>query len=466
MQWLHKLVQTFRENQQWIDTSRGIVETLDHARTGGPLAKTIAGISIAGSVLDYLLPENGLEQILSYRGYQTSASGTTIGGFLYEIMAAKEPTYVVKYEGLSELRFWEQDGQGCAFMYRGGENGYEDGPFLLNNDDTFLRKMIQDIIWDGQTDLLLSVDTNNTHSWRGTKKFELTSLPPVGHYIGTPEPDFYVHRLRLYQKTKKMKNRTVLLEGPSGVGKSVLARKIAQGLRGKQAHTLKVTSDVLFHCDPSQIECLLYYFQPSVFLVDDVDVRYRSTDELLAMFETIHGNCLVILTHMQEKLPTIPYKRGAGYNEGLRPGRIDERFVLPPPDKTYRKKILLFYMNEYGVKLPDIIVDDIVKETQGVTGAYLKDIIYRLSVQGIGDWRTELKYALYTAPRNSTQRRTTRKQTKKELQEALEEIKDKEKKKATKKKKKEKEKKTKKATETKGSSKTTSKKQKKSSYGH
>ena len=78
-------------------------------------------------------------------------------------------------------------------------------------------------------------------------------------------------------------------------------------------------------------------------------------------------------------------KAGSFYYSGMRPGRIDEIIVIPFPDKENRHLILSCYLKE------ELITDEILEATKGMTGAYLKEFSTRLLAHGFNSWEREIE---------------------------------------------------------------------------
>jgi cell division protease FtsH len=58
-----------------------------------------------------------------------------------------------------------------------------------------------------------------------------------------------------------------------------------------------------------------------------------------------------------------------------RPGRVDQAIEFPLPDEIGRRKLIRLYAPKNGVR--DEIVDDIVGRTQGVSAAFIKELMRR-----------------------------------------------------------------------------------------
>lgn len=60
----------------------------------------------------------------------------------------------------------------------------------------------------------------------------------------------------------------------------------------------------------------------------------------------------------------------------LRPGRIDQAIEFPLPDEAGREKLVLLYA--HGTNLSEDIVAEIVRRTQGVSAAFIKELMRRI----------------------------------------------------------------------------------------
>jgi ATP-dependent 26S proteasome regulatory subunit len=64
-----------------------------------------------------------------------------------------------------------------------------------------------------------------------------------------------------------------------------------------------------------------------------------------------------------------------------RPGRIDQAIEVPLPDKIGRGKLVRLYGKELA--LDQAVVDEAVRRTQGVSAAFIKEMMRRLAQGGI-----------------------------------------------------------------------------------
>jgi hypothetical protein len=252
------------------------------------------------------------------------------------------------------------------------------GPYVRDDDALVL---LRAMAWDAGTDLALVKQDEN---------LDLVPTAPVGDYIGEPSVAVLADRVRKFGDTP----RTVMIEGPSRVGKTVFARRLVREL-GFSSNTLLVTVKILSETPTEVLLDLVNVLQPTVVLVDDIS--YNTTPTLLHALETLRTrSSLTILTRMTDS--AAPRARGDRYMEGLAPGRIDEVWVLPYPDSKNRDLILRFYYQKHSVPLP-VAQGEIVKRTAGLTGGYLAEVAYRLSLFGEQELlERELDQVLWQAP--------------------------------------------------------------------
>ncbi len=136
-------------------------------------------------------------------------------------------------------------------------------------------------------------------------------------------------------------------------------------------------------------------------ILDDIQtiIDHESTMlSLLDEFKEKLSKTLIISTYMLE--PKDQYlvgdngvvKPGTFYFPGMRPGRIDEIIFLPPPDKINRRKILLCYMK------PEYVTEEILENSRGLSGAYLKELATRIETHGFDSWKQEINNLFMSSP--------------------------------------------------------------------
>jgi ATP-dependent Clp protease adapter protein ClpS len=179
----------------------------------------------------------------------------------------------------------------------------------------------------------------------------------------------------LGQSTKK----GILLYGPPGTGKTHTIRYLASNLPG---HTTLIII-------AGQVGLLAQYFtlarllQPAMIVIEDADLIARNRtnmdsacDEVLLnrMLNEMDGLAedadlfFVLTTNRPEQIePAL----------ASRPGRIDQAIEIPLPDADGREKLVQLY--SVGLELPRQVIDESVKRTEGVSAAFIKELMRRIA---------------------------------------------------------------------------------------
>jgi hypothetical protein len=180
---------------------------------------------------------------------------------------------------------------------------------------------------------------------------------------------------QLGQSTRK----GILLYGPPGTGKTHTIRYLAANLPGHT--TLIITAGEMGLL--SHYMALARLLQPAMVVIEDVDLIAREREdmnspceesllnELLNEMDGLKDNAdilFVLTTNRPEQLE--------GALAG-RPGRIDQAIEVPLPDDVGRDKLVRLYGG--GLRLPDAIVAEAVARTQGVSAAFIKELMRRVA---------------------------------------------------------------------------------------
>ena len=186
-------------------------------------------------------------------------------------------------------------------------------------------------------------------------------------------------RLRqLGQSTRK----GILLYGPPGTGKTHTIRYLANNLPGHTTLIITAAQVALL----AQYMSLARLLQPAMVVIEDVDLIARDRNQMGACDEVLLNALLnemdglkqdadilfVLTTNRPEQLETAL----AG-----RPGRIDQAIEVPVPNDIGREKLVRLYGR--GLPLDDAVVSEAAQRTEGVSAAFIKELMRRAAQASI-----------------------------------------------------------------------------------
>lgn len=241
---------------------------------------------------------------------------------------------------------------------------------------------------------VLSLETQN--QWQGLAGgVTIHRLPPITRKdVILPEKtlglldrnvlDFAKLRAKLRaigQPTKK----GLLFYGPPGTGKTHTIQYLAGSLADHT--TLLVTADQVILLN--EYVALARLLQPAILVIEDADLIARDREDMRGAGEEALLNKLlnemdglrqdadiffILTTNRPEHLE--PALAG-------RPGRIDQAIEFPLPDDNGRLTLALLYSG--GLELDCSVRTKIVERTQGVSGAFIKELMRRIAQRVIED---------------------------------------------------------------------------------
>jgi len=181
--------------------------------------------------------------------------------------------------------------------------------------------------------------------------------------------------------------RGVLLHGAPGTGKTHTIRYLLGRL---PAMTVVVLSGyglrwIAEACSVARV------LQPSVVVIEDVDLiaedRGLRTGQHPLLFQLLNemdglGEDIDVTFLLTTNRPDLLEAALAA-----RPGRIDHAAELPVPDADARRKLIALYQG--GLKLDLTDPEDVIKRTEGVTAAFLKELLRRAALLAAEDAPSE-----------------------------------------------------------------------------
>ena len=183
---------------------------------------------------------------------------------------------------------------------------------------------------------------------------------------------------RFGQSTRK----GVLLYGPPGTGKTHTIRYLATNLPGHT--TLIITAE--------QVRLLSAYMslarllRPAMVVIEDVDLIASDRELMGPCEESLLNKLLNEMDGLKEDadiLFVLTTNRPEELESALagRPGRIDQAIEVPLPDAIGRGKLVRLYGR--NLPLDESVVDEAVRRTDGVSAAFIKELMRRLAQASI-----------------------------------------------------------------------------------
>jgi hypothetical protein len=177
---------------------------------------------------------------------------------------------------------------------------------------------------------------------------------------------------RFRQATKK----GLLFYGQPGTGKTHTIHYLAKAMPGQT--TLIITAEQVGLL--SEYMTLARLLAPSMVVVEDVDLIAKERSEMGVTEEVLLNKLLNEMDGLKEEsdiLFVLTTNRPEALERALssRPGRIDQAIEFPLPDEIGRAKLIRLYSQ--GVQLSDELVETIVRRTENVSPAFIKELMRR-----------------------------------------------------------------------------------------
>jgi SpoVK/Ycf46/Vps4 family AAA+-type ATPase len=188
----------------------------------------------------------------------------------------------------------------------------------------------------------------------------------------------------LFQRFKKRAGGGILMYGPPGCGKTLLARATAGECKAEFFNiSISDVLDMYIGESERKLHALFERAReaaPAVLFFDEVEAlggkrhnaRDSTSSKLVSQFlsemdgfaQNNHGVLILAATN-------VPWAVDAAFR---RPGRFDRVLFVPPPDVVARKAILSALLAERPTE-SDIDVDYLAKRTSGFSGADLRELV-------------------------------------------------------------------------------------------
>lgn len=209
----------------------------------------------------------------------------------------------------------------------------------------------------------------------------------------------YLKNSTLYENAGAEIPRGILLEGPPGSGKTLLAKAIASEA---DANFINIAAsefvEVFVGVGASKIRALFDMARknsPCILFIDEIDAvgrqrgagvnmandeREQTLNQLLAEMDGFGDNTGILVMAATNRKDVLDQAL-------LRPGRFDRILTVPYPDRDSRKSILKVHARNKKLA-DDINLDFIAELTAGFSGAQLKNLLNEAAIYAAREGET------------------------------------------------------------------------------
>lgn len=271
---------------------------------------------------------------------------------------------------------------------------------------------IKSNFWDNRLQIKSTEETENRPRLRVVEKTDMGEVTHLSDYkqttvsfkdvVGLEEVKEQItkriilpfQKPSFFQKFKKKIGGGVLLYGPPGCGKTLIARATA-GQCNASFYNIQA-ADVLdmyigeseqklraiFEKARADKPCILFFDELEALAGKREHARNSSTANIVSQFLTeldgySQGNDGILILASTN----VPWSIDPAF---LRPGRFDRLFFVPPPDKPARAAILQHQMHDRPQE-KNIDFDVIASKTSGYSGADLSNLVEMAADEAIDE---------------------------------------------------------------------------------
>lgn len=262
-------------------------------------------------------------------------------------------------------------GSGAEAYFIDDGSTYIDGPYV-KNEFAFYRALSIVIERKIGRYLVLESGRNANDSWERSLRISPIELRDDVYVSHIDEAELLGSVMKFFSKGL---NRAMIFHGPPGSGKTTLALRLTKALGGS---LLVLNGWSLADKGAGSVFDAINIVNPSVMLFDDLD-RIEGMEVLLSDLEKMNRECgltnrlFIATVNNIKKIPKAL----------RRPGRFDQAVYFPPPDLESRSKIIAVHAGQFGVDLNGGDLASLASMTEGMTGAYLREVVRRVFVVGM-----------------------------------------------------------------------------------
>lgn len=243
--------------------------------------------------------------------------------------------------------------------------------YILHSQN-FTPSMLWNLVWEKVNGC---IDVQQSHDQYKTFRFNKYQTD-IGQHFGTAQErvsDFI-------EKNRKFISlgfeRSYMFLGPPGSGKSTMSQHFARAYSNR---ILQLSPEIIWNIGDIDIIRLIEESGAEVILIDELD-------KFMGQLGTQHKGILLSRVEKMRKckkglITIITANSVQNFPEAmLRPGRIDDIIEFEYPDENDRKKILQGYAELFNVPITLEVTNRIAGISEGLTGAWLKEVIMQMKV--------------------------------------------------------------------------------------
>lgn len=349
-------------------------------RNKTPISVGLATLSAYGAVSEHVFERQVVEPniLLKDMGYKLVAQNT-VASFVKKIYDQMEIPMKI---------YWKSSGDQTAIIEEYSVRGikvffvnqvsseYVEGPFVKEQNDFYTKtseiieeKIGKYLILDTESDV------NSGGPWSRNLCVQSIDIHKDA-FVSPLDEEKLIEEINKF--FKRGLNRSLLFYGSPGSGKTTLALRLAESLGGK---ILILNGWSLAHKSLGSIFNAINIIDPSIILFDDLD-RFHFMETLLGDLERMNRD-----TSRRKRLYIATVNNLEAIPEALkRPGRFDQMIEFNAHiNLEVCKNIIRAHADRINLTLSNDEVNRLASLSEGLTGAYLKEIVHRVDVLGMGN---------------------------------------------------------------------------------
>lgn len=240
--------------------------------------------------------------------------------------------------------------------------------------DAFLEDLRKDVFGELLNGMLMT-STYRILDRSSMRDERLTVSDEVSEAIQREVVD-YLPLMKELEEMQVPSSRGIILAGEPGTGKTLIVKHVVSRLEGTSV--ILVTPDELGRGSIRRIFEHARLMAPCLVVLEDIDnigaisrdiAQHPILGELLVAMDGTDGNSGVVVVATTNHL---------GFLDGAirsRPGRFDRVIHVSSPSVSVRRVMLTDQVNRFGGNPSELDMSRLVKETDGMTGAYLNEVV-------------------------------------------------------------------------------------------